>query len=120
MKEFHLISRKGFTKDLINRYSILNGAKYFAEDGSQNYLVFQSIPGYVQTFTETNKIFSWRYKGLSKESIKTPSDNSFTPKLTFIYGEIRIKFKGKCLIQDSITFIHIHVVNFYIIYELGT
>ena len=30
---------KGLTKDLIGKYSILNGPKYFAEDGSQSYLV---------------------------------------------------------------------------------
>ena len=36
--KFKLISTRGFTKDLINWYSILNGVKYFVEDVSQNYL----------------------------------------------------------------------------------
>ena len=29
------------TKDIKTYYSILNGGKYFVENGSQNYLVFQ-------------------------------------------------------------------------------
>ena len=35
-----VIPVKRLTKDLINKYSILNGAKYFCKDGSKNYLVF--------------------------------------------------------------------------------
>ena len=31
---------KGLTKDLINKFSILNGAKYFSSEIFQNYLVF--------------------------------------------------------------------------------
>ena len=38
-----LISAKRLTKDLINGYSIHNGAKYFAEDVSQNYFIFQPL-----------------------------------------------------------------------------
>ena len=34
--EVKLISTKGLTKDLMNEYSILNGEKYFGEDGSKN------------------------------------------------------------------------------------
>ena len=34
--EVKLISTKKVTKDFINEYSILNGAKYSVEDGSQN------------------------------------------------------------------------------------
>ena len=33
----------GLTKYLINAYSILNGVKYFAEDESQNHLVFRPV-----------------------------------------------------------------------------
>ena len=35
------ISAKGLTKDLINKSSILNGAKYFPSGIFQNYLVFK-------------------------------------------------------------------------------
>ena len=34
------ISAKGLTKDLINAFSIFNGAKYFSSGLFQNYLVF--------------------------------------------------------------------------------
>ena len=33
-------STKGLTKDLINKFSILNGAKYFPSGIFQNYLAF--------------------------------------------------------------------------------
>ena len=39
-KKVKAISAKGLTKDLINKYSILNGAKYFSLGTFQNYLVF--------------------------------------------------------------------------------
>ena len=35
------------TKDIKNYYSILNGGKYFVENGSQNYLVFQPFSWYL-------------------------------------------------------------------------
>ena len=37
-EKFKLISMKGLTKDLINKFSILNGAKYFTLGIFQNYL----------------------------------------------------------------------------------
>ena len=37
-KKVKLISTKGLTKDLINKFSILNGAKYFTLGIFQNYL----------------------------------------------------------------------------------
>ena len=41
-KKIKLISINRLTEDLINKYSILHGAKYFSSDGLQNYLVFVS------------------------------------------------------------------------------
>ena len=38
-KEMKAISTKGLTKDLINQFSILNGAKYFSSGKLQNYFV---------------------------------------------------------------------------------
>ena len=40
MKKVKIISTKGLTKDLINKFSILNGAKYFSLELFQNYLAF--------------------------------------------------------------------------------
>ena len=42
-KEDKAISTKSLTKDLTNKFSILNGAKYFSKGIFQNYVVF--IPG---------------------------------------------------------------------------
>ena len=39
-KKVKAISSKGLTKDLMNKFSILNGAKYFSSGIFQNYLVF--------------------------------------------------------------------------------
>ena len=39
-KKVKAISTKGLTKDLINKFSILNGAKYFSLGIFQNYFVF--------------------------------------------------------------------------------
>ena len=41
-EEVKAISTKGLTKDLLNKSSILNGAKYFSSGILQNYLVFIS------------------------------------------------------------------------------
>ena len=39
-KKVKATSTKGLTKNLINKFSILNGAKYFSLGRFQNYLVF--------------------------------------------------------------------------------
>ena len=39
-KKVKAISTKGSTKDLINKFSILNGANYSSSGIFQNYLVF--------------------------------------------------------------------------------
>ena len=41
-RKVKIISTKGLTADLENKYSILNGAKYFSSDGLRNYLVYIS------------------------------------------------------------------------------
>ena len=48
---------------------------YFEEDGTQSYLVFQSIVRYfkVNTITNTDYVSLWKSKGLSAETIKPPT-----------------------------------------------
>ena len=71
MREVKPMLTKALTKDLISKYGILNGSKYFSLDGSPNILVFQPLPSY---FTSRNgKIHSWICNGKSEKSIKTPS-----------------------------------------------
>ena len=69
----------------------------------------------------TNNVSLWKSKGLSAESIKSPTtpDNSLTPVLS--YGtKTRVKFVGSCLKQAKISYIHGKVVTIYTVYELGT
>ena len=73
----------------------------FEEDGTQNYLVFQSMRKYFTLITNTDYVSSWKSKGLSDESIKPPttSDNSLAPAINNYGNKIRVKFARSCLKQ---------------------
>ena len=43
MKKLKKISSQGLTKDLIGKYIIFDDAKYFFDDWSQKYLIFQAF-----------------------------------------------------------------------------
>ena len=101
--------------------SYFKGKNHFEEDGTQNYLVFQSLNKYLTLLGSTKYILSWKFKGLSNETIKpipTP-DNSLTPSIDFYTNKIRLKFNGSCLKQSKISYTHGKVVNIDIVYELG-
>ena len=53
----------------------------------------------------TDYVSSWKYKGLSAESIKPPtaSDNSLTPALNYYGTKTRVKFTGSCLEQPKLS-----------------
>ena len=106
-EKVEVISTKGLTKDLINKYSILNGTKYFSSDGLKNDLVFIPASRRISTFSRTNKIYSGKSKGMSEESIKNPStsDNSFAPKWIFGFTLSEVKFHRYYLKQDSVYFL---------------
>ena len=93
------------------------GKRYFEEDGTQNYLVFQPIIRYFKINTNINVVdyvLTWQSKGLSDESLKPPatSDNSLTPTISYYYAsKIRVKFNRSCLNQDKVMFNHKKVVN---------
>ena len=55
-KKVKAISTKGLTKDLIDKFSILNGAKYFSSGIFQNYLVFIPAKKYIKYFSGTTRI----------------------------------------------------------------
>ena len=97
------------------------GKSHFEEDGTQNYLVFESMYRYFKMITNNDYISSWKSRGLSAESIKPPttSDNSLTPALNYYGTKTRVKFTGSCLKQSKISYTHGKVVNIYIVYELG-
>ena len=58
-KKIKAKTTKGLTKDLINMFSILNGAKYLT-------LVFISAKKYVKYFGRTTWIVSWKSNGMSE------------------------------------------------------
>ena len=101
--------------------SYFRGKSHFEEDGTQIYLLFQSINRYFKVIANTDYVSSWKSKRLSAESIKPPttSDNSLTPELNYYGTKTKIKFTGSCLKQSSHILTHKKIVNIYIVYELA-
>ena len=72
--------------------------------------------------SNSDYVSEWKSKGLSDESIKTPTayDNSLNPKLSYyLNSKIKVQFNGSILRQPKITYNHNNTVNIYIVYELG-
>ena len=101
------------------------GKQYFDEGtGKQNYLVFLPLSKHFELNTIVgviDRVLSWQSKGLSNESIKSPttSDNSLNSRLGYYGTKTRIQFTGSCLKEPKFTFTHKKIVNIYIVYELG-
>ena len=57
---------KGLIKDLINKYSILNGPKYFCSGTLQNYFVFIPVKKCIKYFSGTTRIYLWKSNGMSE------------------------------------------------------
>ena len=104
---------------MIDKFSILNGAKYFSSGIFQNYLVFIPAKKKVKYFSEFTWIDSWKSNGFSEENIEniTKSDSNFS--LTFVdhHALPDINFNGHCLINNI--YISKKVINLYISYALG-
>ena len=92
--------------------SYFKGKQYFDEgSGKQKYLVFLPLSKYFKLNTiigVVDYVLSWQCKGLSNESIKSPttSDNSLNPRLSYYCTKIRVQFTGSCLKQPNHTFTH--------------
>ena len=114
---------KHFLND--NDLSYYCGKQYFDEgSGKQNYLVFLPMGKYFKLNSVVgviDRVLTWQSKGLSNESIKSPttSNNSLNPRLSYNDTKIKVQFTGSCLKQPKFTFTHKKVVNIYIVYELG-
>ena len=54
-KKVQAASTKRLTKDLINKFGILNEAKYFSLGIFQNYLVFIPAKSYIKYFSGANR-----------------------------------------------------------------
>ena len=79
-----------------------------------------SAKKYIKYFSVTTRIYSWKSKQISKESIEniTKSDNNFAR--TFVNHHLLpdINFNGHCLINNNIS-IPKKVINLYIPYLLS-
>ena len=96
------------------------GKNHFEEDSTQNYLVFQPVHKCFKTINSIGNISGWKSKGLSNESIKTPStpNNFLNPLLNYVDTEIRVKFSGRSLKQNAVLYNHGTIVNIYMVYEI--
>ena len=101
-KNIKAISTKRLIKNLINKFSILNRAKYFSFRIFQNYLIFVPAEKYIKYFSGTTQVESWKSNGMSEESIVniTKSDSSFTPIFVDRHLLLDINFNGHCLIKN--------------------
>ena len=69
----------------------------------------------------TSKISDWISKGLSNDSIESlgASDNSLAPAINDLDTKMQVKFDGRCLKRDRLTFMHNEVVDNYIVYDIN-
>ena len=54
---------------MINKFDVLNGAKYISLEILQNYLVFIPAKKYIKLFSGTTQIDLWKSNGMSEENI---------------------------------------------------
>ena len=82
----------------------------------RKYFKLNSVAGVI------DHVLSWQSKGLSSETIKSPtiSDNTINPRLNYYGVKIRLHFTKSCLKQPKFTFTHKNIVNIYIVNELAT
>ena len=105
---------------MINKFSILNGAKYFSSGIFQNYLVFIPAIKHIKYFHGTTQIYSWKSNGMSAEGIEkvTKSGSNFTPTFVEHNSLPDINFNEHCLIKDNISNPK-KVINLYFSDTLG-
>ena len=86
---------------MIDKISIINGAKYFSLGIFQNYLVIIPAVKYIKHFSGTTRVESWKSNGMSEESIEniTRSGSNFAP--TFVDHHLLpgMISNGHCLIK---------------------
>ena len=100
---------------MIDKFSILNGAKYFSSGIFQNYLVFIPAIKHIKYFHDTTQIYSWKSNGMSEESIEniTRSDSNFAATFVDYLILPDINFHWHCFIKNNIS-IPKKVINLYL------
>ena len=102
---------------MINKFNIVNEAKYFPSEIFQDDLVFIPPKKHIKCFSGTTQNDLWKSNEMSKENIEdiTKSDSSFPSTLVDHYIFPNVNFNGRCLINyisihnksnESIRFLH--------------
>ena len=93
------------TKDLKNKYSILNAAEYFYSGILQNYFVFIPAKKYIKYSRDNTWIYSRKLNGKSEENVEniTKSESNFAPTFVNHYILPNINFSEHCLINNDIS-----------------
>ena len=76
-KTKHLLVENELKKLTAFDSSYFIGRNHFEEDHTQNHLVFQPLNKYLKKITNTKYISSWQSKGLSDETINTPTTSDY-------------------------------------------
>ena len=94
---------------------------YFCKDGTQLYLIFQTLYYIPKRLDDTEKIVSWKSKNLSsvKFTTLTTTDNSLSPSIKWYENTFSSIFKGSWLKQKHATYTPPSRI-FFIVYELDT
>ena len=102
----------------MNKFSVLNGAKYFSSGIFEIYLVFMSAKKYIKYFNSTTRIGSWESNGISEENIEniTKSDGNFAQTFVDHLVLTDISFNENCLINNI--YIPKKVINIYTSYTV--
>ena len=98
-KKVKAISTKGLTRNVINKFGILNESKYFSFGIFQYYLLFILGKKYIKYFSDTTWIESWKPNRMSEESIETitKSDSNLAPTFVDLHLLPDINYNGHCL-----------------------
>ena len=87
-------------------------------DRAQFYLIIQPICYTLKRLGNTEKVVSWKSKGLTTKKLSTPTtaDNSLSPSLKWYENStFWLIFKGSCLRQNSTTFTSPNMKDFLVI-----
>ena len=85
-------------------------------DGSQNYLIFQSLYYTLKRLGNTEKVISWKSRGLSDKKLTTPTttDHSLSPPVNWYENsKFCLMFTGSCLKKTYTP----NKTIFFIVYE---
>ena len=101
-KSKHLLVENELNKLETFDSNYFRGKKYFDEDGTQNYYIFQPISKYLKVayVNDINYILSWISRGLNDIKIESFKTNNYLLNLctdNYDMSKIRIKFNGSFL-----------------------